>query len=99
MTSYVTLSTPTASAVRSFFHGVLMLAAIALIVAKLAGLISWPWAAVLVPAALLTTPIWLSLTIMLAAAAIALLGVILTGLIYLFEAAIDWNRRRKRLRG
>ncbi|UTC28995.1 hypothetical protein MARCHEWKA_04830 [Brevundimonas phage vB_BpoS-Marchewka] len=82
-------------------RGVLLIGAVALIVLKLAGVITWPWLAVLVPALVYLTPFIWSLACALAAVAVGavfLIGVLIMGLgASLIEAARShrWKKARQ----
>lgn len=76
-------------------RGVLLLGAIVLTTLKLAGVLTWPWLAVLLPALIYALPfIW---ALACAAAAVALTAVLMLGILLMGAAgaAVDAARRHQ----
>ena len=80
-------------------RGVLLIGAVTLITLKLAGVLSWPWLAILIPAIVYLLPFiwWLACTV--GAVAIALLTLVVigvVGLVGLIHESITTRRWKKK---
>ncbi|USN14159.1 hypothetical protein KABACHOK_03230 [Brevundimonas phage vB_BpoS-Kabachok] len=76
-------------------RGVLLIAAVALIVLKLAGVIAWPWLAVLVPALVYLAPFIWSLACAIGAVAVGLIfliGILIVGACASLVEAVQTQR-------
>lgn len=76
-------------------RSVLLLAGVALVVAKLAGLISWPWFAIALPLVVWAFPLLFMVTMIVGTAAV---GAFMFILIMIGEAIEDFQRKRRRKR-